>query len=212
MTSVLTARAGDWMPLLPDQDFYDFQLFAPPDLQDYEIYPEPSEGIFFNYDRLYWGITPPRVTRGCRDTDRRLSDPTDPISPQAIVQLNNGGIQAGAAATSAHRNVIGGIFIYGADPLRARPQYELDADGHVLGQSLRGRLDLRRPGPAGRLLQYRRPEPELPDKQRIRRVVTDPDLHPDDDGRRWRYGHWGRDPVSRSRPRRSRRTARRRIT
>ena len=37
-----TARAGDWMPLLPSQDFYDFQLFAPPDMQDYEIYPEPS--------------------------------------------------------------------------------------------------------------------------------------------------------------------------
>jgi hypothetical protein len=41
------AQAGDWMPLLPDQNFYDFQLFAPPDLQDYEIFPEPSEGIFF---------------------------------------------------------------------------------------------------------------------------------------------------------------------
>ena len=49
------ARAGDWMPLLPDQDFYDFQLFAPPDLQEYEMYPEPSEGIFFSYDRLAYG-------------------------------------------------------------------------------------------------------------------------------------------------------------
>ena len=65
IAAVIPARAGDWMPLLPDQNFYDFQLFAPPDLQDYEIYPEQSEGIFFNYDRLYWGITPPRVTGVC---------------------------------------------------------------------------------------------------------------------------------------------------
>jgi len=33
--SLPAARGGDWMPLLPDQDFYDFQLFAPPDLRDY---------------------------------------------------------------------------------------------------------------------------------------------------------------------------------
>ena len=43
-------RAGDWLPLLPDQDFYDFQLFAPPDLQEYGVYHRPSEGIFFSYD------------------------------------------------------------------------------------------------------------------------------------------------------------------
>jgi hypothetical protein len=113
--TVLPSRAGDWMPLLPDQNFYDFQLFAPPDLQDYEIYPEPSEGIFFNYDRLYWGITPPNV-RGVGETERGgYLIPTQPISPQSIVQLNNGSIQAsGTSAT----NIIGGIFIYGADPLQ----------------------------------------------------------------------------------------------
>ena len=32
------ATASDWMPLLPDQDFYDFQLFAPPDLGSYNIW------------------------------------------------------------------------------------------------------------------------------------------------------------------------------
>ena len=112
MTSVLTARAGDWMPLLPDQDFYDFQLFAPPDLQEYEIYPEASEGIFFNYDRLYWGITPPRVTGVGETPTGGYLIPTDPISPQSIVQLNNGGIQGGAAATPPTGSVIGGIFIY----------------------------------------------------------------------------------------------------
>ena len=30
--------ASDWMPMLPDQDFYDFQLFAPPDLGSYNMY------------------------------------------------------------------------------------------------------------------------------------------------------------------------------
>lgn len=112
---VVPSRAGDWMPLLPDQNFYDFQLFAPPDLQDYEIYAEPSEGIFFNYDRLYWGITPPAV-RGVGQTERGgYLIPSQPISPQAIVQLNNGAIQASGTAA---QNIIGGIFIYGADPLQ----------------------------------------------------------------------------------------------
>ena len=56
-----TAKAGgNWMPLLPDQDFYDFQLFAPPDLDEYGIYQEAHDGLFFSYDRLYMGITPPR--------------------------------------------------------------------------------------------------------------------------------------------------------
>lgn len=115
LTAVLPAHAGDWMPMLPDQNFYDFQLFAPPDLQDYEIYPEQSEGIFFNYDRLYWGITPPRVT-GVGETERGgYLIPTDPISPQSIVQLNNAGI-IGSGTTGG--SVIGGIFIYGADPLK----------------------------------------------------------------------------------------------
>jgi hypothetical protein len=106
------------MPLLPDQNFYDFQLFAPPDLQDYEIYAEPSEGIFFNYDRLYWGITPPNV-RGVGQTERGgYLIPSQPISPQAIVQLNNGSLQASASNPQLPPNVIGGIFIYGADPLQ----------------------------------------------------------------------------------------------
>lgn len=115
ITAVVPAHAGDWMPMLPDQDFYDFQLFAPPDLQEYEMYPEQSEGIFFNYDRLYWGITTPRVT-GVGETERGgYLIPTDPISPQSIVQLNNAGI---LGSGSAGGSVIGGIFVYGADPLK----------------------------------------------------------------------------------------------
>ncbi|MFM7245372.1 MAG: hypothetical protein ACKO40_14540, partial [Planctomycetaceae bacterium] len=40
--AAVPARAGqNWMPLLPDQDFYDFQMFAPPDLQGYAIRQDP---------------------------------------------------------------------------------------------------------------------------------------------------------------------------
>jgi hypothetical protein len=110
------ARAGDWMPLLPDQDFYDFQLFAPPDLQEYEIYPEASEGIFFSYDALYWGITGVSRTDVGTTQNGGYLIPSQPISPQTLVQLNNSSIQA--SGTSGGPNVIGGIFIFGADPLQ----------------------------------------------------------------------------------------------
>ncbi|NBX30468.1 hypothetical protein EBR04_08525, partial [bacterium] len=115
-----TARAGDWMPLLPDQDFYDFQLFAPPDLQEYEIYPEPSEGIFFSYDRLYWSITPPSVTTVGETENGGYLIPSQPISPQTIVQLNNAGLLGAAQQDggSSGNSVIGGIFIFGADPMQ----------------------------------------------------------------------------------------------
>ncbi len=114
----LQARGGDWMPLLPDQDFYDFQLFAPPDLQEYEMYPEPSEGIFFSYDRLAYGITVPRVTPVGVTSSGGYLIPTQPISPQTLVQLNNGNIQAGAATGSQNGSVIGGIYIFGGAPLQ----------------------------------------------------------------------------------------------
>ena len=109
LATSLATRAADWLPMLPDQDFYDFQLFAPPDMQDYEIYPEPSEGFFFNYDRLYWGISVPK-TVGTAET--RLGGyliPVQPISPQTIVQLNNDQIAAGAPGS--------GLFIFGTDVL-----------------------------------------------------------------------------------------------
>ena len=114
LSSGPAARGGDWMPMLPNQDFYDFQLFAPPDLQDYEIYPEPSEGIYFNYDRLYWGITPPRVNGVGRTGVGNYLMPTQPISPQTIVQLNNSAI----AASGTGGNIIGGLYTFGADPLQ----------------------------------------------------------------------------------------------
>jgi hypothetical protein len=115
--NVAPSRAGDWMPLLPDQNFYDFQLFAPPDLQDYEIYPEPSEGIFFNYDRLYWGITPPGVRKVAEAPNGNYLIPYQPVSPQAIVQLNNSALSA-ALASGTTGSSIGGLYIFGSDPLQ----------------------------------------------------------------------------------------------
>lgn len=109
------ARAGDWLPLLPDQDFYDFQLFAPPDLQEYGVYHRPSEGIFFSYDRLYWAVTVPRVARVGETASGGYLIPSQPISPEALVQLNNAGIQG--AGPDASGSVIGGLFIYGSAPL-----------------------------------------------------------------------------------------------
>lgn len=99
-------QAGNWMPLLPDQDFYDFQLFAPPDLGEYNIYHEPQDGLFFTYDRLYWGITPPGVHRVAETDAGNYIFPVQPISPQTIVQLNNAG-----------QDVIGGVFVFGSDVL-----------------------------------------------------------------------------------------------
>ncbi|MFM9025445.1 MAG: hypothetical protein ACKON7_08920, partial [Planctomycetaceae bacterium] len=113
-----SARAGDWMPLLPDQDFYDFQLFAPPDLQEYGVYTEAPEGIFFSYDRLYWSITPPSVTNVGETEAGGYLIPTQPISPQAIVQINNASLQASAQNPQLPPNVIGGIYIFGSDPLQ----------------------------------------------------------------------------------------------
>ncbi len=92
---------GNWMPLLPDQDFYDFQLFAPPDLQEYSLYPEASEGLFFSYDRLYMGITPPRFV----PVGNTIFWPVEPLNAEVAQQLNtaNGGFA--------------GVVIYGTDQM-----------------------------------------------------------------------------------------------
>jgi len=100
-TATATARAGDWLPLLPDQNFYDFQLFAPPDLQEYEIWPEADEGLFFSYDRLYWGITVPRVV----PVGNTQFFPVEPLNPLVAQQLNNA------------PGSVSGVIIYGTDQL-----------------------------------------------------------------------------------------------
>ena len=109
LATSLATRAADWLPMLPDQDFYDFQLFAPPDMQDYEIYPEPSEGFFFNYDRLYWGISVPKTVGTAETRIGGYLIPVQPIAPQTIVQLNNDMIAAGQPAS--------GLFTFGTDVL-----------------------------------------------------------------------------------------------
>ena len=111
----MPVHAGDWMPMLPSQDFYDFQLFAPPDLQEYEIYPEPSEGIFFNYDRLYWGITPPRVAGVAQTQAGNYLIPSYPISPFTVAKLNNDNI---IASGTSGGSLIGGLYTFGSDPLQ----------------------------------------------------------------------------------------------
>ncbi|MDB4358393.1 hypothetical protein N9Z07_00430, partial [bacterium] len=58
---VSRTTASDWIPMLPDQNFYDFQLFAPPDLGSYNMYERNDDGVYFSYDRLFWGITIPRT-------------------------------------------------------------------------------------------------------------------------------------------------------
>ncbi len=97
--ATVPARASDWMPLLPDQDFYNFQLFAPPNLDSYSMYKDASEGIFFNYDRLYLGITVPRVV----PVGNTAFFPVEPLNPNVAQQLNtaNGGFA--------------GVVIYGTD-------------------------------------------------------------------------------------------------
>jgi hypothetical protein len=120
LPTMRAAEAGDWMPLLPDQDFYDFQLFAPPDLQEYNIYKRPHEGIFFSYDRLYWGITIPRTTPVAETPDGNYLIPYQPISPQTVVQLNNANLQATTTSgtTATGGSIIGGLYTFGTDPLQ----------------------------------------------------------------------------------------------
>ena len=101
-----SARAQSWMPLLPDQDFYDFQLFAPPDLQEYSIRQNPREGIFFNYDRTYWALTVPPA----RPILNEFFIPVQPLSPYGVAQLNNDLIRSGYPGS--------GVYVFGSDPLR----------------------------------------------------------------------------------------------
>ena len=126
-------RASDWMPLLPDQDFYDFQLFAPPDLGSYNIWRRDDDGIYFNYDRLYWVITMPRtVSVGTTPTGQNII-PSQPISPFTVTDLNNDYLQFaesnpiivqqttdGVSTTTSLENISSNttVFEIGSDPLR----------------------------------------------------------------------------------------------
>lgn len=105
-TAVPVIAGQNWMPLAPSQDFYDFQLFAPPDLQEYSIRPDPREGIFFTYDRTYWAFTPPQA----RPILNEFFIPVQPLSPVAVAQLNNNLIRAGYPGS--------GLYVFGSDPLR----------------------------------------------------------------------------------------------
>lgn len=105
-TTLPTLAGQNWMPLVPDQDFYDFQLFAPPDLQSYAIRQDPREGIFFTYDRTFWAFTPAQSRPILND----FFIPVQPLSPFSVAQLNNDLIRSGNPAS--------GLYIFGSDPLR----------------------------------------------------------------------------------------------
>ena len=105
-TAAPVIAGQNWMPLVPDQNFYDFQMFAPPESQDYAIRQDPREGIFFTYDRTYWAFTPPQSRPILND----FFIPVQPLSPFAVAQQNNNLITAGYPGS--------GLYIYGSDPLR----------------------------------------------------------------------------------------------
>jgi hypothetical protein len=105
-TAVPAIAGQNWMPLLPDQDFYDFQMFAPPESQDYAIRQDAREGIFFTYDRTFWAFTPAQSRPILND----FFIPVQPLSPVAVAQLNNNLIQAGYPGS--------GLYVFGSDPLR----------------------------------------------------------------------------------------------
>jgi hypothetical protein len=89
MAGAGVAQAGEnWIPLLPDQDMYDFQLFAPPDLREYSMWADDGDGIYFNYDRLYWGITVPRTVGVATTPTGQNIIPSQPVSPFTIANLN----------------------------------------------------------------------------------------------------------------------------
>ena len=131
---VSRTTAGDWMPLLPDQDFYDFQLFAPPDLGSYNMYERDDDGLYFKYDRLYWGITIPRTVPTAQTENGTSIIPSQPISAATIVDLNNDYlefsqdnpiiVQTTEDQTQTEVNTLDNIssnttlFEIGADPLR----------------------------------------------------------------------------------------------
>jgi hypothetical protein len=51
------AFAQHWTPFGPSDIRYDLELFKPPDLSTYANWPRPSEGMFFQYERLYWSVS-----------------------------------------------------------------------------------------------------------------------------------------------------------
>src|SRR3954462_5278289 len=56
------AEPSHWSPFGPSSIRYDLELFKPPDLSTYGDERKPAEGIFFQYERLYWSIQQPSRT------------------------------------------------------------------------------------------------------------------------------------------------------
>ena len=56
------AEPSHWSPFGPSSIRYDLELFKPPDLSTYADWPRPAEGLYFQYERLYYSISQPNRT------------------------------------------------------------------------------------------------------------------------------------------------------
>jgi hypothetical protein len=56
------AEPSHWSPFGPSSIRYDLELFKPPDLSTYGDWPRPAEGMYFQYERLYYSISQPNRT------------------------------------------------------------------------------------------------------------------------------------------------------
>jgi hypothetical protein len=74
---------GHWTPFAPVNHEPDWRWFAPADLSEYGCdRPESNEGFFFQYDRLIWAFTRPKVTDvGNEAAERILILPTNSALP-----------------------------------------------------------------------------------------------------------------------------------
>lgn len=85
---------GHWTPFAPVNHEPDWRWFAPADLSEYGCdRPESNEGFFFQYDRLIWAFTRPKVTDiGSESAERIVTLPTDPARTRngnAIIYVND---------------------------------------------------------------------------------------------------------------------------
>jgi hypothetical protein len=85
---------GHWTPFAPVNHEPDPRWFAPADLSEYGCdRPESNEGFFFQYDRLIWAFTRPKVTDvGSEAAERIVVLPTDlglPRNGNVIFYVND---------------------------------------------------------------------------------------------------------------------------
>ena len=82
-----SASAQEFQPFGPVDHVHDLQLFAPIDLANIAGPPDPNEGYFFGYQRLYWNVTGLRGPAGMNVPLFTAIEPHvgRPNSPQSLV-------------------------------------------------------------------------------------------------------------------------------